>query len=492
MKKHITLLLLALAVTFGAKAQDATLFKTESDYYVEGWDCVNTSDGCVIFQTLYFDDETPRDLGRVFYKIDMNGVAIDSVFYADTIDSHRMRFMKDPRDEASNLLLKIDNTDKGNFLHVVGISDALELSEELYMPLPGGEQGEISNWEIIIDDNDDIIVFWQTDITDIPIRHFDRIGLDGTVKTVSDTTNIDDTFWPASGTLFCKSKNPLEYGFIFHAFEIMNGMIGFTDIYCCTLDSLFNVVSSVRLPRVINNIALIPDGVSVNIIDEDNVLLAGEGHGIGNLKKYAMILRLNRNWDIVSKRFIERSLSGLLANEHSIAANPDEIYHVRVESNEKQKARGKVIVSKLNSALETEWERFAVPASSGEMDEWVLESFNITDDGNIVTSGCLLENGYSPMSAFLSIIHDETADVEENGLVVRPYLIYPNPVKDRLSIHISPDVKLESIELYDVSGRCVVSSRTAEMNVANLPAGQYVAKITLEDGKVYSDKVVKE
>lgn len=159
MKKHITLLLLAFAVTFGAKAQDATLFKTESDYYVEGWDCVNTSDGCVIFQTLYFDDETPRDLGRVFYKIDMNGVAIDSVFYADTIDSHRMRFMKNPRDEASNLLLKIDNTDKGNFLHVVGISDALELSEELYMPLPGGEQGEISNWEIIIDDNDDIIVF---------------------------------------------------------------------------------------------------------------------------------------------------------------------------------------------------------------------------------------------------------------------------------------------------------------------------------------------
>ena len=74
----------------------------------------------------------------------------------------------------------------------------------------------------------------------------------------------------------------------------------------------------------------------------------------------------------------------------------------------------------------------------------------------------------------------------------RPYCIYPNPVKDRLSIQFSPDVKPESIELYDVSGRCVASSRTAEMDVANLPAGQYVARITLEGGKVYSDKVVKE
>ena len=65
-------------------------------------------------------------------------------------------------------------------------------------------------------------------------------------------------------------------------------------------------------------------------------------------------------------------------------------------------------------------------------------------------------------------------------------------MKDRLSIHFSPDVMPESIELYDVSGRCVASSRTAEMDVANLPAGQYVAKIVLEGGKTYTDKIVKE
>lgn len=35
-------------------------------------------------------------------------------------------------------------------------------------------------------------------------------------------------------------------------------------------------------------------------------------------------------------------------------------------------------------------------------------------------------------------------------------------------------------------------SRTAEIDVVDHPAGQYVAKITLEGGKVYSDKVVKQ
>ena len=103
-----------------------------------------------------------------------------------------------------------------------------------------------------------------------------------------------------------------------------------------------------------------------------------------------------------------------------------------------------------------------------------------------------LEGNHVKDRIFVLMVNDDTDAVSESNLDIRPYLIYPNPMKDRLSIQFSPDVKLESIELYDVSGRCVAHSRTAEMDVADLPAGQYVAKITLEGGKVYSDKVVKE
>ena len=491
MKKHITLLLLALAVAFGAKAQDATLFKTESDYYVEGWNCVNTSDGCVIFQTLYFDIETPRDLGRVFYKIDMDGVAIDSVFYADTIDSHHMRFTKDPRSTKSNLLLKIDNTDEGNFLHVIGISDALELSEELNMLLPEGEQGETNNWEIIIDDYDDIIVYWESHGTDGKIRHFDRIGLDGTVKTVSEAM-IDDDRLPYSGTLFCKGKNPLEYGFLFTRRENPNVTSG---IYGYTLDSLFKVVSFVKFPARIDGIALDPGNITIDKVDDNNVLFTGMGAGYdasgSYITDYAMMLKLNRDWDIVSHLCIERDFPDnvIWSSEYACAANPDEVYHVRIIRNGLDEM---IVMSKINSAMEIEWERFAVPEESGERTIWFMEFIGATDDGHIVTSGRRFEYDSEAMSGFLSIIHDETADVEENGLAVRPYIIYPNPVKNRLSIHISPDVKLESIEIFDLQGRCVANSHTAETDVANLPAGQYVAKITLEGGKVYSDKVVKE
>ena len=484
MNKHITLLLLALAVAFGAKAQDATFFKTESEYYVEGWDCVNTSDGCVIFQTLYFDIESQVDLGRVFYKIDMDGMVVDSLFYADPIITHRMLFTKDPRSGKSNLLIEIENRDNGNFLHAVGISDALELSEVLDIPLPGGEQGETHSWEIIIDDYDDIIVFWESDGAEGRIRHFDRIGLDGTVKTVSETPKMNYIHNFINGTLFCKSRNPLEYGFLYDNFQggVASGN------YCCTLDSLFKVVSSVTLPVRIDGKALTPGEMALNKADDENVLLTGDAIGNGN-RQYSVVLKLNRNWDIVSHLFIERR-SVVVGSEYTIGSNPYEIYHVRVTSGEGN-ADDMVIVSKINSAMEIEWERFAVPTSYGEVIYWFPIYFGITDDGHVVTSG--LEFDYSgAVSGFLSIIHDETADVEENGWLVRPYAIYPNPVKDKLSIQFSPDVKPESIELYDISGRCVASSRTAEMDVANLPAGQYVAKIVLEGGKVYSDKVVKE
>ncbi|MBR7023937.1 MAG: T9SS type A sorting domain-containing protein, partial [Bacteroidales bacterium] len=62
------------------------------------------------------------------------------------------------------------------------------------------------------------------------------------------------------------------------------------------------------------------------------------------------------------------------------------------------------------------------------------------------------------------------------------------------SLHSPPDVTPKSIELYDLQGRLVRSQRNGleSLNLQGLSAGQYVMKVTLENGKVFSDKVVKE
>ena len=77
---------------------------------------------------------------------------------------------------------------------------------------------------------------------------------------------------------------------------------------------------------------------------------------------------------------------------------------------------------------------------------------------------------------------------------VRPYTYYPNPAQDQLHLQYSPDVKPARIELYDLQGRLVyLQSHSLEsVEMQGLTAGQYLMKVTLEDGKSYTDKVVKE
>jgi len=50
------------------------------------------------------------------------------------------------------------------------------------------------------------------------------------------------------------------------------------------------------------------------------------------------------------------------------------------------------------------------------------------------------------------------------------------------------------IEFYDLQGHCVylVQSDFENVDLQNLTAGQYLMKVTMRNGKAYTNKVVKE
>jgi hypothetical protein len=55
-------------------------------------------------------------------------------------------------------------------------------------------------------------------------------------------------------------------------------------------------------------------------------------------------------------------------------------------------------------------------------------------------------------------------------------------------------VQPKQVELYDLQGRLVRSQSQGleSLNMQGLASGQYLMKVTLEDGKSFTDKVVKE
>ena len=79
---------------------------------------------------------------------------------------------------------------------------------------------------------------------------------------------------------------------------------------------------------------------------------------------------------------------------------------------------------------------------------------------------------------------------EASGLQIR----WNGGDQDQLHLQYSPDVQLKQVELYDLQGRLVrvQQSDLEHVDLQGLSAGQYLMKVTLEDGKAYSDKVMKQ
>ena len=83
---------------------------------------------------------------------------------------------------------------------------------------------------------------------------------------------------------------------------------------------------------------------------------------------------------------------------------------------------------------------------------------------------------------------------EQDGISIRPYAFWPTPTKDILRLEYSPDVTPTRIELYDLQGRLMRHQTSAleSLDMEGLAAGTYTLCVTLEGGKAFSDKVVKE
>lgn len=102
-------------------------------------------------------------------------------------------------------------------------------------------------------------------------------------------------------------------------------------------------------------------------------------------------------------------------------------------------------------------------------------SVDISDDA-VQNLNVQLVQGYDPEM------------VEEESL---QFSLYPNPVADKL--YIGSNEHFSNIEIYDVSGRLLVSNENVIgfVDVSMLQRGQYILKFVSDDGKVFRSKFLK-
>ncbi len=68
--------------------------------------------------------------------------------------------------------------------------------------------------------------------------------------------------------------------------------------------------------------------------------------------------------------------------------------------------------------------------------------------------------------------------------------VYPNPVKDFISIASS--VKVDKVSLFNIEGKAIMEAQSEKINLSKLSPGIYLLKIDFADGTSETQKVIKE
>ena len=222
------------------------------------------------------------------------------------------------------------------------------------------------------------------------------------------------------------------------------------------------------------------NGVTIYETDESTLFFSSDLEG--NIKNYLVIGSKNNSTEVP-----------IAFNAIDIDKKGQGIYHgCYSREGFSSPIPNRIVITKTDDTLGVIWEN-AYSYPSRFLQATYL--FSTNDGGCIVTGGAYDDVSHHYDFFVLKINADGTVGTDEILVQdIRPYTYWPNPVHDALRLQFSPEVQPKQIELYDLQGRLVYTQSKAfgSIDLSQLPTGVYTMCVTLEDGKVYSDKVVKE
>lgn len=121
-------------------------------------------------------------------------------------------------------------------------------------------------------------------------------------------------------------------------------------------------------------------------------------------------------------------------------------------------------------------------------------SIQLTSNGGYVVAGSSSSNdgnvsGNNGKKDYWVVkLNKDILDTKETAL--KNTVIAENPVKDNLRIQSNETII--SLQLYDAAGQLIKTGKSQNMSVKELSKGNYILKMQLENGKVISEKIIKE
>ena len=518
MKKHLLLFVfafVAIALQAQERANSYSLMYLEREgYYHHVMNLIQQHDGDFVTSTIVFEDlgnhESIR-LGNMFYKISPTTFTItDSLFVADPTQDFFL-LTRDPRGEG-NIRVKFEYREDcdSTFMRICHFPDNdlhANPEEDMMVPIC---KGFVYPYDGLVDCMGDLIISYaKVNGTALDV-YTTRVDPNGILK---HHALVFESLMENMSTLRVLKESPLQY----YRWNLV-GASPVNDIGVYEIDSLFHT-NHIVLNSILRQEPLYPNSnvceneyLEVNYDSEvipvggDDILVAAQyckdttahlmtaEHGVAvakynlrtmQLKGYVVFndyLGSDNRSQCLGLKMMKDGTVYFMFKEHPY---PDE----------------SILIVKMDTDLNVDWKRFCKTENLIMDAPMWLPILVLYDDEQGVEKGVAWAgtgrktgNNHNGIVYFF-LDHDCPVNVaDESGITVRPYGFYPNPAKDRLCMEFSPDVQPAKVELYDLQGRLVRSQRSAfeSINMSQLPAGTYMMRVTMEDGRSYSDKVMKE
>ena len=471
---------MTFTASFTQAQEIVTDFHHENGNYFNIHNIVEACDNTLIVECPMFDPPPyVNDLGDMFYKVSLEGELLDSLFIESNNVPLRTLFepVHDGNGDYFYARFEQEESDSTTYLRLTFINADLNITGNIDVPIEDFLYDYIiSSSDLFTDTHGDIIAsYWCRQKF-----YMVRVGIDGTIKyrkMVEELSSSGLWLQPNHTNVFCNS--PLTYYYLGAKIDDATGLQAYF------IDSLFQVTGEHQYYQM-DDSGWFSGGMQEHIVPfETSTYLLSSRFKKGYTQDGTALAMFDSQFNLLKmKWFEEEDPYNSIAPIQTIVAAPDTIYYGFMTGSG---SPNRLVLACLDTNLNVRWMRYFLEP---DMIHWAT-CMTLLRDGKVAVGS--YRYGQNPGSISVVVIEDKLWDVPENQDWVRPYAYYPNPAQDQLRLQFSPDVTPTRIELYDLQGRMVRSQRNdlENLNLQGLSSGTYTMHVTLENGKVFSDKVVK-
>ena len=454
------------------------------------------NDSNVMLHVSYYghDNYSAWGVGHKYFKISRHGATVLDTLYNEDNDTHCFMFTRHPQSgEMLRIGIMHDSISQESILQIVPFNDDLiiDISREIRVHVSDTNAWCLAK-SYVVNSYGELALHYTTGTNQI-IHHFALFDLEGTLKHeysfAEEMENLE-----AMIDLGVYSESPLEY--YYYGTALVSNE---ESLVCHVLDSLFQPKDTLVIHKTFGNQLNYGFGWHETLLPDGDDLLLSARYTKGDIhygENGVCVVRYDKQTLAIKNEVFFKSIPELNYPYIVTGACPIRLaktndggyYFTYTTQNPMIYDGGQIAVVKMDADFNIQWQRFCLEPEGYGRDGCVFE---VLFDSGVAVSGVI----YNHNELFFLILNDEgNSGALESNAFLRPYMYYPNPAQDQLHLQYSPDVKPKQVELYDLQGRLVrlQSQNLESVEMQGLTAGQYLMKVTLEDGKVFTDKVIKE